>query len=167
VLRSVPSGPNIRVCRAPARGTVFVSRLSTKKCFSQVGQPPGHAAKIRFMTAAISTIHIDRRLDERSNCLTGLARWLESARRALGLDALALADASGCLVAGAGSVQRCEEMAALAPLSCVALDARDEPLCATAVGPGWLCAPAGELPAEGWQAVRLGCLRILGWRDAG
>lgn len=151
---------------APLAPALVLSSF-VQKCLSQVGQQLPHAAKIRIMTAAISTARIDRRLDERSNCLTGLARWLESARRALELDALALADASGCLVAGAGSVQRCEEMAALAPLSCVALEASGKPLCATAIGPGWLCAPAGEIPSEAWQAVRLGCLRILGWRDAG
>lgn len=115
------------------------------------------------MTAALSTARIDRRLDQRNNCLTGLARWLESARRTLQLDALALADASGCLVAGAGSMQRCEEMAALAPLGLGSAKARLEALWATSIGPGWLCAPGGEIPMESWQTVCRGCLRILGW----
>jgi hypothetical protein len=42
---------------------------------------------------------------------------LESARRTTGTEAVALADASGLLIAGAGSHLSCEELAALAAAS--------------------------------------------------
>lgn len=118
------------------------------------------------MTAApITSTRIDRRLDERSDSLTGLARWLESARRMLKLDALALADPTGCLVAGAGSAQRCEELAALAPLAHGS--ANDNGLRVLALrGQAWLCAPNGQMCHDDWHAVATGCMRILGWNQA-
>ncbi|HMA97154.1 MAG TPA: hypothetical protein VKP30_30930, partial [Polyangiaceae bacterium] len=127
------------------------------------------AARIAPMTAVAQVFpRIDRRLDERRDCLTGLARWLESARRLLKVDALALADPSGCLVAGAGSIRRCEEMAALAPLDQTASSqGRTGMMVASRLGEAWLCAPVSEPPVEYWQAVRAGCLRILGWTEPG
>jgi hypothetical protein len=111
------------------------------------------------------TTRIDRRLDERQDCLTGLRRWLESARRMLDLDALALADPSGCLVVGAGSAKRCEEMAAIAPLPDCHAEAGTLKISALSSGAAWLCAPKHELPTDDWNAVTGGCLRILGWSD--
>ncbi len=45
-----------------------------------------------------------------------LGRLLDGSRRAGKLEAVAVADASGCLVAGSGAFRSCEELAALAPL---------------------------------------------------
>jgi hypothetical protein len=121
------------------------------------------------MTAALSistTPRIDRRLDERSDSLTGLARWLESARRMLNLDALALADPAGCLVVGAGSAQRCEEMAALAPLGCDTANDNGLRVSALSRGQALLCAPNRQMRTDDWQAVAQGCIRILGWNQA-
>jgi hypothetical protein len=111
------------------------------------------------------TTRIDRRLDERRDCLKGLTRWLESARRMLELDALALADPSGCLVVGAGSAHRCEELAAFAPLSNGAADAVGLKVSPLAAGAAWLCAPGQGVRADAWQNVAAGCLRILGWSE--
>lgn len=59
---------------------------------------------------------VERRRDRSSDTLTALARLLDAARADAALDALAVADASGCLVAGAGRWEVCEELAAVAPL---------------------------------------------------
>ena len=118
-------------------------------------------------TATQSDARFDRRLDERRDCLLGLSRWLESARKLLNLDALALADSSGCLVAGAGSVQRCEEMAALAPVSELRRETTTNGMLATTLGSAWLCAPGEQIPADFLQHVRRGCVRILGWKEVG
>lgn len=55
----------------------------------------------------------DRRLGRSTDTFVSLCRLLEAARRDRGLAAVALADASGCLVAGSGAAQLCEELAAL------------------------------------------------------
>jgi len=118
------------------------------------------------MNAAQSiTARLDRRLDQRSDSLAGLARWLESARRTFELDALALADPAGCLVAGAGSAQRCEEMAALAPLNQDGAGDNGVKITGLSKGQAWLCAPAQQTPHGDWQAVARGCMRILGWHE--
>jgi hypothetical protein len=118
------------------------------------------------MTVATpTTTRIDRRLDERRDSLRGLTRWLESARRMLNLDALALADPSGCLVVGAGSAQRCEEMAALAPLACNGPNESALKVSALSRGEAWLCAPHQRVRTDDWQNVALGCMRILGWSN--
>lgn len=111
-------------------------------------------------TAASGPVmRIDRRLDERGDCLIGLARWLESSRKSLGLCALALADPTGCLVAGAGASQTCEELAAQAPL------AANTHRSSLANGSAWLCAP-GQCDEAAWTMIRLGCMRILGLKEA-
>ena len=102
---------------------------------------------------------IDRRLDERRDCLTGLTRWLECSRQHLGVSALAVADASGCLVAGAGIARLCEELAAQAPLTASAA------ACSLANGAAWLSAPS-PCDDAAWQTTRQGCLRILGLHEA-
>ena len=45
-----------------------------------------------------------------------LCRLLDATRRDAGLDAVAVADEAGCLVAGSGAVRLCEELAALSTL---------------------------------------------------
>lgn len=121
------------------------------------------------MTQSASSLgkpRIDRRLDERENCLRGLSRWLESSRKRLGLGALALADRDGCLVAGAGSSQKCEELAAIAPLLADNHNGTGATVTPLAAGTAWLCAPAHECDSDAWTNVQQGCLRILGLRDA-
>src|SRR5512147_665182 len=108
---------------------------------------------------------IDRRLDDRQDSLRGLARWLESARRSLGFDALAIADPTGCLVVGAGSAHQCEELAAAAPLSVDLAGIRGPTMSSLASGAMWLCAPS-PVSSDTWQTVARGCLRILGWTEA-
>jgi hypothetical protein len=109
---------------------------------------------------------IDRRLDQRSDCLVGLRRWLEASRRDLGLGAIALADAEGCLVAGAGPAQGCEELAALAPLGNSNGTRRDPRCVPLAAGVGWLCAPDIPADQQAWRRVHEGCMRILGLAKA-
>lgn len=65
----------------------------------------------------------DRRKDRCETTLGALTRLLEAARRRSELDALALCDQAGCLVAGAGAAQLCDELAAYAPL----LAGQDDP----------------------------------------
>ncbi len=64
----------------------------------------------------------DRRLFRSENTHVALTRLLESARRSCELEALALGDELGLLVAGAGAAELCDELAAVAPLSIVAND---------------------------------------------
>ncbi|MEZ4224111.1 MAG: hypothetical protein R3B13_24395 [Polyangiaceae bacterium] len=58
----------------------------------------------------------ERRFERRSDTLLALSRLLDAARRDGGLEALAVADSTGMLVAGAGFWRTCEELAALSPL---------------------------------------------------
>ncbi len=59
---------------------------------------------------------VERRRDRSTDAVSALSRLLDAARNDAALDALAIADASGCLVAGAGRWEACEELAAYAPL---------------------------------------------------
>jgi len=114
-------------------------------------------------TPAPTKPRIDRRLDERQDCLLGLSRWLESARKQLGVGAIALASRDGCLVAGAGSAQKCEELAALAPLVPENRNGHGTPTIIPLVeGEAWLCAQELTDNPALWGNVRSGCLRILG-----
>jgi hypothetical protein len=54
----------------------------------------------------------ERRQNRSSDALTALSRLLDATRRVAGLEALAVADDTGCLVAGAGPFRLCEELAA-------------------------------------------------------
>jgi hypothetical protein len=112
--------------------------------------------------ARVEKPRIDRRLDERQDCLTGLNRWLESSRKRLGLRAIALAAQNGCLVAGAGSLQQCEELAAIAPLLTNNGNTKGPLLSSLANGVAFLCAPTRECSNDDWTDVQHGCLRILG-----
>lgn len=60
---------------------------------------------------------MDRRTNRSDDPLVALTELLESTRRARSIEVLAIADLSGCLVAGAGAAERCEELAALAPIA--------------------------------------------------
>jgi hypothetical protein len=59
---------------------------------------------------------LERRRHRSDDALSALTRLLEAARARAGLDALAVADPAGLLVAGAGASQLCEELAAWAPV---------------------------------------------------
>jgi hypothetical protein len=58
----------------------------------------------------------DRRRNRSEDALTALTRLLDATRQAENLTALAVADGSGCLVAGSGAARLCEELCAYAPL---------------------------------------------------
>ncbi|MEI9951144.1 MAG: hypothetical protein WDO74_19730 [Pseudomonadota bacterium] len=58
----------------------------------------------------------DRRLARSENTQVALTRLLEAARHSAALEALALGDELGLLVAGAGAAELCDELAAVAPL---------------------------------------------------
>lgn|SRR5450432_739566 len=65
----------------------------------------------------------DRRQNRSENTLGALTRLLEAARRSAELEAVAIADDAGLLVAGAGAAELCDELAAFAPLAgCAAND---------------------------------------------
>jgi len=59
----------------------------------------------------------ERRRDRTTDALSALTRLLDAARRRSGLEALAVAEPSGVLLAGAGPARLCDEMAAWAPLA--------------------------------------------------
>ncbi len=58
----------------------------------------------------------ERRHGRSSDTLVSLCRLLDATRRAAGLDAVAIADEAGCLVAGSGAMRLCEELAAISTL---------------------------------------------------
>ncbi len=58
----------------------------------------------------------DRRQARSENTQVALTRLLEAARHSAELEALALGDELGLLVAGAGAAELCDELAAVAPL---------------------------------------------------
>ncbi|HYQ16999.1 MAG TPA: hypothetical protein VEQ58_14610, partial [Polyangiaceae bacterium] len=58
----------------------------------------------------------DRRHGRSSDTFVSLCRLLDATRRDSGLAALAVADTAGCLVAGSGAAQVCEELAAVSTL---------------------------------------------------
>jgi hypothetical protein len=65
---------------------------------------------------ASAPLETERRHGRSSDTLVSLCRLLDATRRDAGLDALALADESGCLVAGSGAARLCEELAAISTL---------------------------------------------------
>jgi hypothetical protein len=66
----------------------------------------------------------DRRRDRTTEALTALTRLLDAARKRSGIEALAVAEDGGVLLAGAGPAKLCDEIAAWAPLA-VKLPAND------------------------------------------
>jgi hypothetical protein len=61
-------------------------------------------------------LETERRQGRSSDTLVSLCRLLDAARRKSGLSAVAIADATGCLVAGSGAARLCEELAAISTL---------------------------------------------------
>src|SRR6188768_80583 len=67
-------------------------------------------------TMSHRSLETDRRQGRSADTLVSLCRLLDAARRNSGLSAVALADATGCLVAGSGAARLCEELAAISTL---------------------------------------------------
>src|SRR5687767_12743738 len=107
----------------------------------------------------------DRRYCRTTDPLLALARLLDAARRESSIDAVAVADETGCLVAGAGPWQACEELAAHAPLwqAGSAPDGREVALLSID-GVAVLVCSAGNPDARALALGRAaaGCRRILG-----
>jgi hypothetical protein len=61
-------------------------------------------------------LETERRHGRSADTFVSLCRLLDAARRNSGLSAVALADSSGCLVAGSGAARLCEELAAISTL---------------------------------------------------
>lgn len=122
----------------------------------------------------------ERRSRARHDALEALGWLLDSARRAGKMDAVALADDSGCLVAGAGAWRACQELAAYAPLLASAaapandvvptrldvLALRFEVRRLTINGVEVLLCGRGDNPAQGagMSHAEAGCQRILSER---
>jgi hypothetical protein len=62
------------------------------------------------------SVEADRRRGRSSDTFVSLCRLLDATRRDSGLSAVAVADQAGCLVAGSGAAQICEELAAVSTL---------------------------------------------------
>jgi len=105
----------------------------------------------------------ERRIAPRIDEFVNLTYWLEICRRSEGLQALALSDDRGSLIAGAGVSRICDELAALAPSAQVLVPAA-ESANSLAIGRGraYLCAPAGLLKQKTLAEFGIGCSRILG-----
>jgi hypothetical protein len=104
----------------------------------------------------------ERRAAPRDDKLASLQHWLETARRSAGLQALALSDDQGCLIAGAGLSRLCDELAALAPSSLVTAPAAvNTNSLAIAHGQAYLCAQSRLLEQEALSYLAAGCARIL------
>lgn len=67
--------------------------------------------------AVIPTRQGERRLRRSSDPIVALTHMLDAARDSGRLEALAVSDPAGCLVAGSGAALLCDELAALAPLA--------------------------------------------------
>jgi len=114
----------------------------------------------------------DRRQARSENTLVSLTRLLEAARLSAELEALALGDELGLLMAGAGAAELCDELAAVAPLFGSA-DNTTLPRNLDALGGGtevrrlavegselFICGRGGDLSAA-LGRVAAGCARIL------
>jgi hypothetical protein len=67
-------------------------------------------------TMSHRSLETERRQGRSTDTLVSLCRLLDAARQNSGLSALAIADTSGCLVAGSGAARVCEELAAISTL---------------------------------------------------
>jgi hypothetical protein len=114
----------------------------------------------------------DRRQARSENTQVALTRLLEAARRSAALEALALGDELGLLMAGAGAAELCDELAAFAPLFGSASNT-ELPRNLDTLGRGtevrrlaidgcelFVCGRGANLDAALGQAVA-GCARIL------
>jgi hypothetical protein len=117
----------------------------------------------------------ERRRNRTEVALEALTRLVEASRRRAGLDAVAVSDPSGLLLAGAGAARLCEELAAWAPVVARAadndtiptsLDSFDSRLRSRRLSVDGIqivvtfCGARADEPAE-LDAVSAGCARIL------
>ena len=70
-----------------------------------------------MLPSARANAPTERRRDRTNETLSALTRLLDAARKRSGLEALAVAETGGMLLAGAGPARLCDEMAAWAPLA--------------------------------------------------
>ncbi len=118
----------------------------------------------------------DRRRNRTEDALEALTRLVEAARRRTGVDAVAVSDPNGMLLAGAGAARLCEELAAWAPVvargadndtiptSLDSFEGRMRSRRLTVDGIQIVvtfCGTRADAPAE-LDAVSAGCTRILG-----
>jgi len=127
---------------------------------------PPKLARIRGVSqnSFMSILASERRVQRSTNPIEALGCWLEATRRRAALASVALADASGLLLAGAGPARECDELAAWAPLLEASL-----PECPPSLQrvklrgtDAYLCAARSAPLAELREAAR-GCDRILGF----
>ena len=69
-----------------------------------------------MIEAAPSDPREDRRRNRTEDALEALTRLVEASRRRTGVEAVAVSDPNGMLLAGAGAARLCEELAAWAPV---------------------------------------------------
>jgi hypothetical protein len=124
-----------------------------------------------YDTTHVTQVSHDRRQARSENTQVALTRLLEAARRSAALEALALGDELGLLMAGAGAAELCDELAAVAPL--FASRNVELPRSLDVLGPGtevrrlavegselFICGRGGDLDAALLHAAA-GCARIL------
>jgi len=115
----------------------------------------------------------ERRVRRSDDPMTALHYQLAFARKEADLEAIVLADSSGCLVAGAGSWPVCEELAAYAPLIANGVVQNDASRVATVAenaeahtfsigGADVILCARGGAQNELLLRVAAGCRRILG-----
>jgi len=117
----------------------------------------------------------DRRQARSENTQVALTRLLEAARHTAELEALALGDELGLLMAGAGAAELCDELAAVAPLfgsSNVDLPTLQVLAAGTEVrrlavdgSELYICGRGGDLD-RGLLHATAGCARILAEKKA-
>ncbi|HEY4105197.1 MAG TPA: hypothetical protein VGM44_14965 [Polyangiaceae bacterium] len=113
----------------------------------------------------------ERRKSRSENTLIALTRLLEATRRSAELEAIAIGDDAGLLVAGAGAAELCDELAAIAPLGLAANDTvptrmdvltrRTEVRRLAVDGVEVFISGRGGDPGSGLGRVAEGCARIL------
>ena len=132
------------------------------------------------MDAVLREAAPERRKHRTEDALEALSRLLEAARRQSGLEALAVTDTTGLLLAGAGASQLCDELAAWAPVvargaandtiaSCLdSFEGRTRLRRLRVDGVEIVVASLGHAEADGpLDAVSAGCRRILASQPSG
>ena len=129
-----------------------------------------------MIEAAPSDPREDRRRNRTEDALEALTRLVEASRRRTGVEAVAVSDPNGMLLAGAGAARLCEELAAWAPVvahgadndtiptSLDSFEGRMRSRRLTVDGIQIVvtfCGSRADEPAE-LEAVSAGCTRILG-----
>jgi len=130
------------------------------------------------MDAAAREPAQERRRHRTEDAIEALTRLLEATRRQNGLEALAVTDGTGLLLAGAGPSRLCDELAAWAPVVARAAANDTVPSCLDAFerrtrlkrlrvdGVEIVVASVGPEQADSpLEAVSAGCQRILSSRE--